>query len=1597
MAWSKVEVNAFSGLNSTVAPELIKDGEARDILNMRMEHVGKLVSRDGVYLGMEIGVWNDSMPVTVEEYTGDPRTQAYMQCHGILGIGEYILSSKWDTIDTDRLMVYVVRGEMVNQSEHDGFNHKEVILMSPMDGKYRNQLIVSQFDTVSDQVDTKPQGVNDSTRQLYAPNRAIPGLLQGAIEESHWINHYVDLHQYRNKFIISDRTNGDMLLEDYYDQEINTQAVNPQHNLHLRPNCLDSFDIDIVKLEDRISDGLENDETVGVENGMALYGYDFPKVQMRTTEDHFADTLSNEDWSGGGTDNGDIAYSRVEPYRLSKACTTMLSIYNYYNFTADVYWQHRDDKTYFFTNAGESIEMPDVSQVPILPNKQYVDEDGVKRVEKSSDVYVWDDYPIKYYPCHGIDNTTTHKYLRQLDRTFTKLSSQGVKLFELNEKKAPGDKAPLGVWRYRFVWDFGNGVYSAPSTEMLCPDIMWSAVPDAESDNSGVLDSLGNYTRPAYNNEDDFLKHRTVNRDQELYRNNPYGNPAIFDGNDHLTIFGEKYFNLKHKLYHGLNHKYGVQNASIYTELNDDAVWDIIMRGEFATDCTIFFGGDQVKLNGWAWEGIAIAHNGYIWTNDEWRDDIGTSNENIVRNKGQIVVPIFQTAGKPPTYNSLCDDHGRIRLAYQADSNTPGPNTPSVALIAPGWNFNLAFTNDYNNDIVLLDYRRSDYASTDLIFAAAQSKGAIESDLYFNIIPYYDEVTGAFDRNNEELGERGGSPLNELRTNTIARGVSDARDQLTYIRQDVDTEAANRLVISGIYPIQLCEPEDEVSVISEYIKKEKTNDDLAIDYDGVIVRQGVWTDNSGSYANTYIENLEIILYGQAQRFMGVEQLTAYFPSSLVFDAPRVGIRIDNADIPAKAKRLLIFRTRSSHSNDWQPNQYGLVDAVDIGRVQEGDDEGKALSDVPGEGDYLGFYYFDKVKDAALDFSYNVLDYEGLRKPIKSRFNMPLNERVYYFNFIEEYQPLTPRKFEYNEELEHLTQITNISAEVYPSEGDSGFAAGETVYYKIVYKDATGIVSQVAASAGIEIAETLGTVVLYFLPSGYDDTIDAFDIYRSLDGVDYKYIGVVEHEDEGIFVDDNTAIATKLLGSTDPVVAERNSGVRWSEPYAPDWIKADSYDQYNAGDGKHITGVMSVMGSIIVFKETSMYRQYIQGQDIPFTRRDEISPILGLVAPHAKYLHNNYAYFLTHQGVYIYDNNFPKKIDTQIEEELRFVLFENEPNEIRDASMGYNPRYDMLYLNVPMLRTGYDDGRQLEYGRDRYYDYDYVKYGHIYVLDANTGYWTKFGYCPTITDGVVGNANANTYVREITDPAQLIRIYYTNSFGELRSGDILPGMYGSFATPTVTNNDGHLWSGLYLETPDAFLEDEYKDTDTILSGRYLNQNYSHPDLSDNMVLGWDFMVNAFPPTIESGYKVAYFSKFFTGDAETVIKRIRKVLVNLYSKSYITVRVITIPYETHDERIDNIALPLANQTFTFDPSVPALQPLTGIIPAFTNRQVLSVVPQWPYTGYTSDDNGFMQTEDDQYGKPVRVSIVIEAKLRTQLNSIVLHIRPIHTYLS
>ncbi|GIW57180.1 MAG: hypothetical protein KatS3mg083_125 [Candidatus Dojkabacteria bacterium] len=150
------------------------------------------------------------------------------------------------------------------------------------------------------------------------------------------------------------------------------------------------------------------------------------------------------------------------------------------------------------------------------------------------------------------------------------------------------------------------------------------------------------------------------------------------------------------------------------------------------------------------------------------------------------------------------------------------------------------------------------------------------------------------------------------------------------------------------------------------------------------------------------DNFKVVLHLEGARLTIPEQITSYIPSSLLFEAPRVKIRIPFNKVPRRARRLLIFRTKSALSNDYHPSKYGLVATVDISK--------KSFFDSTTGNNFTlndNIEFFDDVPDSKLDFTYNIEDYNGITTPLKSVTNIVIANRAFYGNVEETYYPPSP--------------------------------------------------------------------------------------------------------------------------------------------------------------------------------------------------------------------------------------------------------------------------------------------------------------------------------------------------------------------------------------------------------------------------------------------------------------------------------------------------------------------------------------------------------------------------------------------------------------
>ena len=154
-------------------------------------------------------------------------------------------------------------------------------------------------------------------------------------------------------------------------------------------------------------------------------------------------------------------------------------------------------------------------------------------------------------------------------------------------------------------------------------------------------------------------------------------------------------------------------------------------------------------------------------------------------------------------------------------------------------------------------------------------------------------------------------------------------------------------------------------------------------------------------------------------------------------------------------------------------------------------------------------------------------------------------------------------------------------------------------------------------------------------------------------------------------------------------------------------------------------------------------------------------------------------------------------------------------------------------------------------------------------------------------------------------------------------------------------------------------------------------------------------------IRSSYK----SKYFTGDDETQIKRLREAVMNLYSKGIIVIDLRYFNYDSIDNRIDEInAMPAeyGNATkidrYMFNPTISRAagqyaENQTAPAITGTNNNVLHIIPNSNF----EDNIENLKKIFDINGKPIKFALDIYTEYRTQLNELSYYWRPIHGYLS
>lgn len=1432
MSIEKVNISTFEGVNVNLRPDLIKDTQASEMINLRFNRLGALVSRNGVV------VYN-----VPDSFAAQP---AGLNNKGCVAIGEFILSSADNNslgargYGTDRFMVYALRQSTIDSSDTElPTRHTMQYIMCPLTGPYKNRLQQTVYSK-SFLFSETAAGETNSDR-LVAPRRQLENLEEwqsatGELYDQNWIEHYGKMNQYGNALVISDRTNGDMLLIDAFNEA--EPGTTGTHDFRLQENSKAQFDIDTVGIDF----GLDADgfNAKGVKNGLGLYQFYLPRKNALANRDYYSgywsgsdaqvlNTLTENIGNFDGNPQGVIRFSENSTFITAGVCPENGEAEDMQHIPIGI--GVNQSNQYVFSDIDEQVQIDD-----ILGELSFINPLSSDKEEKAADVYVWEDVEMTYYPCSGKDLRSS--YLRAKDREFTKTAPLLPKLVKLKTKLGMEQEVPLGVYRYRFVWDLGNGEYSNPSSEMSVPDILWSTLPDEDLE-SAFAAAGKDYSRPVKQGEESAITQPRPVSAVQVNVDQTTAVPLVFDSSYNLTEYGKQYKKIKDRLYKDVNHR--------FARLVDDNVPDKEhgLRSEYGVIATARFGngGNKIDCKGYILEGAA------------------SFSDTITRYKYPLSIPLFR-GDTQETYNSVFTDNGSYRVAWQ---NRPEYVTRYRA-DRPSWQIVLwghsiaAATYNTNYDRVQIDILRRK-----------------EPGIFFNVVPL--EWAQPFDQNNapEPDGGLAGNTLSSYRIATQFRGVKSEDDRLANITSNIPAQVTSRLLFKGTAELVLAEPTTPGTITNA---TEWGNDEILGHEDLRYFRSmqeypdattaDVWSWNgrniyedhsAGFYGQTkvidgkrcvYNTNVTVAVHGDGERLAIPEQLTSYFPSSLLFGAPRIKLKVKAENIPARAKRLMIFRTLASHDNNWVPGKFGLVKSVKVPR----NITTKEIEDVE---------FLDDVKDKDLDFGLQLDEFQGLTHPLKSRFNLPLNETMYYANFLETYQPPAPRsgiEAENGGEVDYYENngTTNVYAEYTQnvewtrlSSEDFTASASRRVLYVLLNKDASGVYSKPAMipQNADPIDVGAGQAICLINAPQASGLADEVEVWRGTEvgSLEYKWelIGTVASDMEGIFLDDNKEAISQWEGEIDTdsgiiVVPadeiDNPSGLRNSEPYQPSNTRLESLYSVRSGDGDQITGIEQLYGNLVVFKERSIHRIAVQSTNPPYSRTDEISNRVGCIAPNTILSHNNDIYFLSWSGFYRYNNNVLQKADGDFWAELErrinnFRLGVDEYGQprnpgVRDASCAYNPVYNEIYLNIPVYE--HDSAISPDIETANHSRGSRKMRGHVYVIQLETGLVTKFHYEQN------GSPSDRTQGR----------LYYTNSLGELRSAQILSD---DLATSPAL---------VCLEAPTETAVDNTSDY-TYVAGE------------------WKFGGSA--------VNTLWRSKHFTLNDKSIVKRVIKVLGNVRNGEYI----------------------------------------------------------------------------------------------------------------
>jgi hypothetical protein len=243
-----------------------------------------------------------------------------------------------------------------------------------------------------------------------------------------------------------------------------------------------------------------------------------------------------------------------------------------------------NDHRHIFSGVQDTVPVPDLLKEPILYNPFATastttgdEEEGFRVMSKkdiAADVFVWGEVQLPYYPCSG---RIRGMFLETFyDRLWDKLSSQSVRTYDVPkpEESSPKQLAPIAGWSYRFVYEYHDGTFSAPSPIYEAPTLLFSPFKDEE------VEVLGNgYKRPIFYSGDgtEAVWHESLQ---------PYNTPPVklflqfpslqqFEVTDAQGTYNVYYPAFDSGPLHKLDYWWGVIRQKLYAE--EHLYYDIVL------------------------------------------------------------------------------------------------------------------------------------------------------------------------------------------------------------------------------------------------------------------------------------------------------------------------------------------------------------------------------------------------------------------------------------------------------------------------------------------------------------------------------------------------------------------------------------------------------------------------------------------------------------------------------------------------------------------------------------------------------------------------------------------------------------------------------------------------------------------------------------------------------------------------------------------------------------------------------------------------------------------------------------------------------------